>query len=91
MHPCRATDCKQLVHDRLLMCRRHWYLVPQELRYEIWRTYKPDEWDDQNLLREYRLAVVRAIETVAIQEGKSTDNIFSQALLRKSNETRNTD
>ena len=39
-HPCFATGCHIHVPTTLLMCRRHWYMVPKPLRDAIWQTYR---------------------------------------------------
>lgn len=39
-HRCAADDCdEQISHDHL-MCRIHWYRVPQDIRNEVWRTFR---------------------------------------------------
>ena len=35
MPGCRSAN----VPNHLLMCRRHWHLVPAELKSEVWRTW----------------------------------------------------
>lgn len=38
-HTCHAIGCTVPVAPRLFMCRRHWYMVPSELRQRLWRVY----------------------------------------------------
>ena len=40
-HICLGPDCRKWVPDRVLMCARHWFMVPLELRRRVWAT-----WDD---------------------------------------------
>jgi hypothetical protein len=38
-HTCHARNCNAKVPRSMLMCRRHWFMVPKFLRDEVWRTY----------------------------------------------------
>lgn len=37
---CPVEDCPSDARDGQLLCRRHWFLVPRDLRDDVWRTYK---------------------------------------------------
>jgi hypothetical protein len=39
-HLCHATDCQVPVPRAVLMCRRHWSMVPLPLRIEVWVAYR---------------------------------------------------
>lgn len=39
-HRCPAQGCPVLVPNSMLMCRPHWYALPQELRSAIWEAYR---------------------------------------------------
>lgn len=39
MHPCAVPNCPNECRIMRLMCRRHWYMVPQALRDEYWEHY----------------------------------------------------
>ena len=75
---CNANDCLARVDHRNLMCLKHWRMVPEELQYRVWTTYKrrgvlahnPAGWAD------YYEACAEAIEHVAQAEGKNTCNSF---------------
>ena len=63
---CRAIGCNNRIPSNFLMCARHWYMVPQVLRTEVYRQYKPagptQEWID---------ASKQAINYVAKAEGQA--------------------
>jgi hypothetical protein len=39
-HLCPAAHCRQAVSPARLMCRRHWYQVPKNLRDAVWITWQ---------------------------------------------------
>lgn len=45
MHDCFATGCNKQVEDEMLMCLRHWRMVPADIQREVWRTYRDPERD----------------------------------------------
>ena len=67
-HNCHARDCTTLVSPRLLMCRRHWRMVPQALQDEVWRTYRQGQELDKDPSMAYIQAAKAAIAAVAHQE-----------------------
>ena len=44
-HRCHAENCERLVKPELLMCLRHWNMVPRELKLRVWQTYRPGQCD----------------------------------------------
>tara|TARA_Y100000310_G_scaffold293296_1_gene322788 strand:+ start:579 stop:764 length:186 start_codon:yes stop_codon:yes gene_type:complete len=40
MSLCPATDCGESRREKQIFCRRHWFMVPQELRNRIWKLYR---------------------------------------------------
>lgn len=65
---CHATGCARLVPPRLLMCGRHWKMVPRPLQQRVWFAYV----EGQELRRDptdaYLEAVRAAVEAVAAKE-----------------------
>ncbi len=68
-HICHAKGCEVPVPPRMLMCRRHWYMVPYPMRCAVLEHYRPGQeitkdptpaWDD---------AATAAINAVAEREG----------------------
>jgi hypothetical protein len=68
-HTCHADQCRATVPPRLLMCRRHWYMVPKPLRDAVWAEYRPGQEIDKRPTREYLDIAHAAIEAVAEREG----------------------
>ena len=67
-HVCHAENCKVQVPPKLLMCRRHWFMVPKLLRDRVWATYRPGQEIDKRPTREYLEAATAAIEAVYRRE-----------------------
>lgn len=42
-HQCHAHGCEAKVPERDLMCPRHWYELPKEVRAAIWREHRPGQ------------------------------------------------
>jgi hypothetical protein len=39
-HACAARGCELHVAREMLMCRRHWFMVPKRLRDRVWAAYR---------------------------------------------------
>ena len=71
-HFCHAKDCKVVVPPKRLMCKRHWFKVPADLRKAVWREYRPGQEVDKEPTAEYLEAARKAIGAVrAIEERQS--------------------
>lgn len=81
MHTCHATGCDQAVPPKMWGCRRHWFMVPRELRTSIWRHYRPGQEDDWQPSRAYLLAARDAVISVAKKEGLEPDTRVYDAFL----------
>lgn len=42
-HECHWPDCDQQVPPAMWGCRRHWYMLPKELRNAVWEAYEPGQ------------------------------------------------
>jgi hypothetical protein len=69
-HECHATECHVEVPPRMLMCRRHWWMVPKPLRDAVWAEYRPGQEVDKRPSNEYMDAQRAAVAAVAEREGK---------------------
>lgn len=67
-HFCHAKRCTVEVPPRLLMCLKHWRMVPRDIQRLVWRHYRPGQEIDKRPTREYLDVMRRAIEAVAKQE-----------------------
>jgi hypothetical protein len=70
VHRCHAVDCDEKVRPRLLMCRKHWYMVPKAIRDEVLRLYVPGQEVRKDPTEDYLNVAQRAINVVAGKEGK---------------------
>lgn len=68
---CRAHGCSERILPSRLMCPRHWFMVPEALRKEVWKAYRPGQENGSVLTQAYLDAAADAINAVARQEGKS--------------------
>jgi hypothetical protein len=70
-HICHAEGCTIAVAPEMLMCRKHWRMVPYRMQRAVWNTYQPGQCDlDPPPSREWLNAAHDAIRTVAIKEGR---------------------
>lgn len=69
-HRCHAIDCTVVVPPRMLLCRRHWAMVPAELRAPVERHYRRGQCDDRRPSAAWVAAAARARAHVARVEGK---------------------
>ena len=70
-HYCHAENCTKEVPPRLLMCYRHWKMVPLALQRAVWRHYRPGQEIDKRPTREYLDVMKKAIQAVAEKEAAS--------------------
>lgn len=74
-HACHAADCTAHVAPEMLMCRKHWFMVPRDLQRRVWATYRPGQCDDWQPSKAYCEAAKAAVIAVAEKEGKTlTEN-----------------
>jgi hypothetical protein len=52
----------------MLMCRRHWYMVPYAIRRRVWDAYRPGQCDDKRPSKAWRQAADDAIAAVFAKE-----------------------
>jgi len=57
---CPVTGCEEQIDPSRLMCRKHWYRVPRQLRDRVWATWRSGE---GILSAEHQEAVLAAIGT----------------------------
>ena len=69
-HFCHATGCNKPVPSKLLMCLRHWRMVPRDIQRSVWRHYRPGQEIDKCPTHEYLEVMKQAIDAVARVEGR---------------------
>lgn len=79
-HTCHARDCETAVPPEMLMCRKHWAMVPLETQRAVYRSYRKGQCVDKNPSRDWLRAAREAINAVALQEGKLTQEQADRAL-----------
>ena len=52
----------------MLMCYKHWRMVPRRLQLEVWRTYRDGQCDDWEITHDYAVAAANAVRAVAALE-----------------------
>jgi hypothetical protein len=68
-HLCHARGCGKPVPPKLLMCYRHWCMVPSHIQKLVWDTYRPGQEIDKRPTAQYLKAMKLAIDSVAAREG----------------------
>ena len=64
-HHCHAKGCAVEVPPEMLMCLRHWRMVPQPLKRAVWMTYRNGQCDDKKPSLAWVAAADAAIRAVA--------------------------
>lgn len=64
-HVCHASGCNVSVPQRMLMCRRHWRMVPKPLQDRVWATYVHGQEIRKDPSDDYLEAAQAAIDAVA--------------------------
>lgn len=68
-HHCHAKLCKTRCRPQLLMCPKHWRMVPATLQRRVYATYRRGQCDDMRPSLDWHEAADAAIASVALQEG----------------------
>jgi hypothetical protein len=69
-HFCHAEGCETKVPPSMLMCLKHWRMVPKPLQNAVWEHYVPGQEIRMNPSGEYVVAAQAAVDAVAAQEGR---------------------
>lgn len=68
-HTCHAERCTKEVPRTMLMCRKHWFMVPPSMRIEVVKHYQRGQCDGKvRVSKEWVKAARAAIDEVARQE-----------------------
>ena len=67
-HICHARGCDVPCKPEMLMCLRHWRMVPLNLQRAVWKTYRPGQCNDKRPSSEWHAAADAAIAAVAAKE-----------------------
>lgn len=69
-HLCHAEGCQTAVPPRMLMCKTHWFMVPELDRLRVWALYRPGQEITKTPSMEYLAHVAHVIDVVAKTEGR---------------------
>lgn len=56
----------------MLMCLKHWRMVPRAVQMQVWRHYRPGQEIDKQASQEYLLVQRAAVWAVFVEEGGCT-------------------
>lgn len=63
-HYCHAVRCFVQVPPKMLMCKRHWTMVPRKLQKKVWDHYREGQEHNKKPSSEYLMAAWSAIKSV---------------------------
>jgi len=66
-HKCAAEGCEKIVPSDMLMCRKHWFKVPKDIRDRVWASYRG------GMDAEYDVAVAAAVDAIRKREDDAED------------------
>jgi hypothetical protein len=69
-HACHATRCNIEVPPKMLMCIRHWRMVPRSIQNRVWAAYRPGQEIDKSPSDAYMDAYRAAVNAVDLKEGQ---------------------
>jgi hypothetical protein len=67
-HCCHARGCRVPVPPRMLMCGRHWRMVPKPIQAKVWQHYRDGQEIDKRPSRSYLHWMEEAIAAVVNRE-----------------------
>lgn len=68
VHECHADNCDDPISPRLLMCKKHWRLVPEKFKHRVHKHYRGGQEVDKNPTENYLKAARDCIDYVAVVE-----------------------
>lgn len=72
-HHCHAAACIANVPPEMLMCKRHWGMVPYPIQRRIWGSYRRGQCEDWEITSDYAEAAKAAVIAVAWIEGRTVE------------------
>lgn len=69
MNKCAAVGCGAKISPQLLMCRKHWFIVPKSIRDRVWANYVRGQEKRLDATDAYMAAYHEAVAAVARREG----------------------
>lgn len=76
-HACHARGCTVVVRPEMLMCLKHWRMVPKEQQQAVWQHYRRGQCADRMPSQEWHQAADAAIKTVFEKEARKRASLQS--------------
>jgi hypothetical protein len=79
-HTCHARGCETPCKPEMLMCGKHWRMVPAHIQRAVYKHYRAGQCDDKKPSRAWHDAADAAIKAVSAAENKvapEQTNMFS--------------
>lgn len=76
-HRCHWPGCNQQVVPAKWGCRRHWFMLPEDLRRAIWRTYKIGQEIKATPSAEY-VAVTKRVQNWIVENHPVEPSLFDE-------------
>ncbi len=83
IHVCHAIGCNVQVRPQLLMCLKHWRLIPRDLQRAVWAAYVPGQEIRKDPTDEYLDVQRAAVEAVARKVDGMTQHEGMEIDIRK--------
>jgi hypothetical protein len=68
-HTCHWPGCQTEVPPAMWGCQMHWYMLPKDIRSEIWRAYEIDQEETGNVSSQYVAAARKAQDWIELNYG----------------------
>lgn len=60
-HVCHAAGCVVPVSPKMFMCKHHWFMLPEDIRLEVWMEYIPGQEETKTPTEKYLEVARKAI------------------------------
>lgn len=67
-HTCHARNCETECKPEMLMCPKHWRMVPAHIQKAVYKHYRPGQCDDKKPSQAWHDAADAAIKAVSAKE-----------------------
>lgn len=75
MRRCVVFRCREAVGNGRVFCAKHWSMIPRRFRERLMGAYRPGQREGS---ADWRLALVRAANIVAVHEGMSLEQAWQR-------------
>ncbi len=75
-HHCHWTGCTTKVPPAMWGCRKHWYMLPDDLRARIWKAYRPGQEISKDPSTAYLTVAREARDWIAANHPPAAADLF---------------